>query len=42
MKYYFDSYLIKDNETLFYIYIGLIVLMIIITFVMGYKEIKKK
>jgi len=41
IKYYFQDYLIKDNEIMFYIYIGIMLLIIISAFVIGYKETKK-
>ena len=42
MKYFFDNYFIKNNEIIFYVYIFLIILIILLTFIIGYKEIKKK
>lgn len=42
IKYIFDSKFISGNEIIFYIYVILIVTMIILSMVFGYKEIRKK
>lgn len=40
IKYYFQNNLIKGHELLFYIFLIIILLMIVSTIVIGYKEIK--
>ena len=41
IDYYFSNSFIKGNELTFYIFIAVILLIIIFTFIIGYKEIKK-
>ncbi len=41
IKYFYDSKFIANNELIFYIYLALIIIMIALTIVFGYKEIKK-
>ena len=41
MEIIFDNALIKNNELLFFICLGILILMIIITIFIGYKENKK-
>lgn len=41
IKNIFDLKFIKGDELTFYVYISIIILMIIVTFIIGYKEIKK-
>ena len=40
MKYIFDSRLISGNETIFYIYLVVIILIILFAIITTYKEIK--
>ena len=42
MKFYFKDLFIKGDEVTFYIYISLILIMILVTFLIGYKRLKKK
>ncbi len=41
MEVIFNNNLIKNNELLFFIYLGIIILMIFITILIGIKENKK-
>ena len=41
MNIYFDSKFIKNDELLFFIYLIVILIMILITVYIGYKENKK-
>lgn len=41
MEVIFNNIFIKNNELLFFIYLGVIILMILITIFIGYKENKK-
>lgn len=41
IKFIYDNYFIKGNELLFYLYISLMLIMIIILLIIGYKEIRK-
>ena len=41
MEVIFNNNYIKNNELLFFIYLGVIILMILITIIIGYKENKK-
>ncbi len=41
IKYIFNSKFIKGDEITFYVCVGILLLIIIAAFVLGYKEIKK-
>lgn len=42
MKYIFDNRLISENETIFYIYLVVIILIILFAIIATYKEIKNE
>lgn len=42
MKFIFNPFFIKNNELLFYTYLGIIILIIIITILFVIKEVGKK
>ena len=42
MKYIYNNFFIKGNETLFYVYVLSMVAIMLIAGILVYKEIKKK
>ena len=41
IDFYFEDYLIRNNELVFYIFIGIMLLIMILTLIFVIKEIKK-
>ena len=41
MKYTFSEYFIKENECLFYIYLGIMAIIIILAIIFVIRELKK-
>lgn len=41
IDFYFENYLIRNNELVFYIFIGIMLLIMILTLIFVIKEIKK-
>lgn len=41
IEFYFEDYLIRNDELVFYIFIGIMLLIMILTLIFVIKEIKK-